>query len=282
MVDVTNDGVAGSLPADTTVLDRDVVSADGTRIATTLVRPAGAAGRTPVLLVHGFGSAGAANWQRTGWLRTLGRTGITALAVDLRGHGRSEKPHEADRYRVEYLLQDVRAAVRAHFDFAGEFDLCGYSLGARLVCELAALPDFERVRRMVVGGYSGDPLLRDVPGDDLDVAFRQLGAPAEELHPQARRLARIASADDRNDREALLAVIRGLAADPRLAQPAPPPMRPTLLVTGALDPVNAATGRWAETLPHARWLEVPGRDHISVVTSSLYRDRAAEFLTATD
>ncbi|WP_196073065.1 alpha/beta fold hydrolase [Nakamurella alba] len=259
-----------------------VHSDDGTTIAVRVTRPAEVgAPRPPVLLVHGFGSGGAANWERTGWLRTLGRAGITAIAVDLRGHGGSDRPHDPARYRLDTLLADLRAVAAALPELAGPVDLVGYSLGGRLVCELAHRPGRLAVRRMVIGGYAGTPLLQDLPPDAVDQAFAQIGGPPAvgEQHRGATRLAAIAAATPSNDLTALRALVAGLSVDPALARAAPPPQQPTLVVTGALDPIDDAAQAWAASLPHARWLEVPGRDHISVVTAALFRERVAEFLT---
>src|SRR4051812_9527576 len=52
----------------------------------------------PVVLVHGFGSNRIQNWRAPGWYDTLATAGYSVIALDNRGHGESDKPHEASAY----------------------------------------------------------------------------------------------------------------------------------------------------------------------------------------
>jgi pimeloyl-ACP methyl ester carboxylesterase len=45
----------------------------------------------PVCLVHGFASNHAVNWVNTLWVKALGDAGYRVIALDNRGHGRSDK-----------------------------------------------------------------------------------------------------------------------------------------------------------------------------------------------
>ena len=63
----------------------------------------------PVVLIHGFAFDLAANWVDSGLMKLLaGRHQVTA--VDNRGHGRSEKPHDAQRYGVNMVSDVARGA----------------------------------------------------------------------------------------------------------------------------------------------------------------------------
>ncbi|MGH6828391.1 MAG: alpha/beta fold hydrolase, partial [Rhizomicrobium sp.] len=65
------------------------ITSDGLRIAYDR------AGAGPaVMLVHGFGSSRAQNWQSTGWYASLAQAGLSLVAMDCRGHGESDKPHD--------------------------------------------------------------------------------------------------------------------------------------------------------------------------------------------
>ncbi|HEV3319197.1 MAG TPA: alpha/beta fold hydrolase [Solirubrobacteraceae bacterium] len=70
------------------------------------------------------------------------------LAPDARGHGRSKKPHDPDRYGEQRMGRDL--AVLLDTIGAREVDLVGYSMGA-IVALILASGD-QRVRRLVVAG----------------------------------------------------------------------------------------------------------------------------------
>ena len=61
-------------------------SSDGIDIA---YRDEGAG--APILLIHGFASNSAVNWQSTNWMTTLTADGRRVIAMDLRGHGESAR-----------------------------------------------------------------------------------------------------------------------------------------------------------------------------------------------
>jgi pimeloyl-ACP methyl ester carboxylesterase len=100
-----------------------------------------------VLLVHGLGSSAELNWVRPGTFGMLAEK-CHVIAVDLRGHGESDKPKsDADygRKMSEDLVAvlDQAGAKRAH--------LVGYSLGGVVVMRFAVdHPD--RVQSIALGG----------------------------------------------------------------------------------------------------------------------------------
>ena len=70
--------------------------------------PGGAGSAAPFLLVHGLAS-NARLWD--GMARRLAEAGRSAVAVDLRGHGRSDKPDAG--YDFETIGGDLRALIGA-------------------------------------------------------------------------------------------------------------------------------------------------------------------------
>lgn len=132
-----------------------VMAADGRRIAT---YHWGDPDAPTVLCVHGFASSCRDNWAHTGWVRGLTRAGYRVLGVDQRGHGASDKPHEAVDFSMGNFVDDL---VRVLDDYLLDSVLyAGYSLGARVGWQLAvAAPG--RVERAVLGGIpDGRPLAR--------------------------------------------------------------------------------------------------------------------------
>src|SRR5512132_488395 len=60
----------------------------------------------PVVLVHGFTNT-LEIWARNGIVQDLSKT-YRVIAFDLRGHGKSDKPHEPARYGREMGIDVVR------------------------------------------------------------------------------------------------------------------------------------------------------------------------------
>ena len=84
---------------------------------------AGEGGR-PVMLVHGFT---ADSDEVAGVIGPLAELGWHAVAPDLRGHGRSDRPTDAGAYSFELMAADVVALA----DWLGwdRFALLGHSMG---------------------------------------------------------------------------------------------------------------------------------------------------------
>jgi pimeloyl-ACP methyl ester carboxylesterase len=61
-----------------------------------------------VLLVHGWG---ASIYMWRDWFAPLAASGYRAVALDLPGHGLSDKPAEEGRYRLESLVATVREVI---------------------------------------------------------------------------------------------------------------------------------------------------------------------------
>jgi pimeloyl-ACP methyl ester carboxylesterase len=82
----------------------------------------------PVVLVHGFSSSLEANWGNQGIIEKLSKD-FRVIALDCRGHGKSDKPHDAASYGLNMIedvtrLLDHLAVRRAH--------IVGYSMGGAI------------------------------------------------------------------------------------------------------------------------------------------------------
>ena len=101
----------------------------------------------PLVLVHGYTSNLEVAWVETGVLDSLARN-FRVIAFDLRGHGKSGKPHSPQAYGVQLgedvvRLLDHLKIPRAH--------IVGYSLGAATTAKLLATRP-ERFLTAVLGG----------------------------------------------------------------------------------------------------------------------------------
>ncbi|WP_139416638.1 alpha/beta fold hydrolase [Agromyces laixinhei] len=220
----------------------------------------------PVLLVHGFASDAAITWETTGWVRALDDAGRSTITVDLRGHGSSDKPVNPESYAPELLGADLVAVL----DSVGveAVDIVAYSMGNRVVSALATSAA-ERVRRVVVGGAGPNELFASWAIDDARAVLLRDEAPRDPVIEQVLRPAIESGAD----REALLAVIEGVSGAPLSI----PGGIPVLFVAGENDPVPAGVQELAREWG-ADFVSVPGRDHVSTLTSRAFKAAAIAFL----
>jgi len=123
---------------------------------------AGEGGR-PIMLVHGFT---ANSDEVAGVIEPLAALGWHAVAPDLRGHGRSDRPTDAGAYSLELMAADVLALA----DWLGwdRFALLGHSMGGG-IAQLVALAQPERLTGLILASTFHGP----VPGISMELV--QLG-----------------------------------------------------------------------------------------------------------
>jgi pimeloyl-ACP methyl ester carboxylesterase len=102
----------------------------------------------PVILVHGFASRAEHNWGITGWYKTLAPQ-YRVIALDCRGHGQSDKPHDVKAYSGTAIEDDV-IRLMDHLGLQRAL-LMGYSMGGRISMGLLVRRP-ERFRAVVLGG----------------------------------------------------------------------------------------------------------------------------------
>ncbi len=243
-------------------------------------------GSAPLVLLHGLGSS-ADDWYLQ--LPAFAPHFLCA-AVDLRGHGLSEKP--AGRYSVGQFAADVAALLRG-LDLAPAHIL-GLSLGG-MVAQQLALAQPQVVRSLVL--INTLPGLWPPPRQILRMGLRRLTPPwrtpdmaqiaervAADLFPdpaaeflRAQAAARIAANDPAAYRRATLAVARfwpGSALQ-RIACP-------TLIIAGEADRVvpGVYQARLRKALPHAPFISIPGAGHAcNIDRPDLVNAAVLEFLS---
>lgn len=234
---------------------------DGVRIAYD-VTP----GERPILLVHGFGSNAHVTWHGTGWVRALSEAGRGSITPDLRGHGRSDKPHRGADYAPRQLAADLVSVIDA-LDLE-HVDVIAYSMGARVAAALTQLaPD--RVRRLVVGGAGPVELFETWDMAEMEHYLTRGGTPSDDTIQAVLGAAIDAGAD----RDALAACVKGVAG----AKLDVASGIPTLYVAGSSDAIPSGVEEIARAAG-ARYLEIPGRTHINTLTSRQFKNAALEFL----
>lgn len=118
----------------------------------------------PVVLIHGWMSD-SSMWGRdpsgNTKLDTKDAKGLRVIALDCRGHGRSDKPHDPAMYGAEMAADVVRLLDHLGIEKA---HLVGYSMGAYIAGKVAATHP-ERVLGVVYGGQA--PLVGNITASDF-------------------------------------------------------------------------------------------------------------------
>jgi len=239
-----------------------VMSAEGRRIATYVW---GDEDAPTLLAVHGFASSCRDNWVNTGWVRDLTRAGFRVLGVDQRGHGASDKPHEATAFSMDALVDDL---VRVLDTYLLDTVLyAGYSLGARVGWQLAVqvpehVPDGRPLARLQI---------------EQALAYAVDGTPVED--PVTRNYVTLAERVAGNDLRALVALAEGMRLGDADPDPAHPPTQPILFATGSEDAILERSRLLADATPDGTFVELPGRHHFNAPGSRVFRQAAVGFFT---
>ena len=225
----------------------------------------------PTVLVHGFASDFRLNWSGTRWIETMTGAGRLVVGPDMRGHGSSDKPHEPNQYLEDLMAADV-IRLLDHLDIA-EADLVGYSMGARIALRLSATSP-GRAGRVVLGGIGLRGGIAEAPA----IASRLRGERGPG-NPTADSFHAFATGRAINDLDALAACIEGLAA----SEPSDVTKVnvPVLVAAGDRDDLATGAAELASRIPGARFLDLPGRDHMSAVPDRRFKRAALEFLEET-
>jgi pimeloyl-ACP methyl ester carboxylesterase len=225
----------------------------------------------PVVLLHGLFSNAETNWLKFGHAAQIAGRGFRVIMPDLRAHGRSAAPHDQASYPPDILARDGIELIR-HLGLA-DYDLGGYSLGARTAVRMAILG--ARPRRLVIGGMGLRGLMET---GRRSGHFRHV-LEGVGTHPRGSPewLAEAFLKTTGGDPEAMLPLL-GSFVDSSEAELRSIAM-PTLVVAGADDHDNGSAREVADLLPDARYAEVPG-NHMSAVTKPDFGRAIAGFLAA--
>ncbi|NUP74019.1 MAG: alpha/beta hydrolase [Sinomonas sp.] len=220
-----------------------------------------------VVLLHGS-ALSRAIWRGLGYVRAL--EGFTVVRMDLRGHGRSGKPHDPAAYRMPLVVADVLAVLDAAG--VGRAHVVGYSFGSRVGFALAAGQP-ERVASLTTLGGTYRSQRGEVekvffPGYLEAMRTGGMAAFADGFEAAGNRVdPATRAAFLANDAEALAAYFEATEAGEGLPESVLGQLTlPALLFAGTLDtPRLEQSRRAAELMPHARCIELPGRTHASTL-----------------
>jgi pimeloyl-ACP methyl ester carboxylesterase len=230
------------------------------------------AGKTPVLLIHGFASNLDVNWVGPSWIKTLTDAGYPVIAFDHRGHGKSTSSRNAYDYTPQKMAGDALALLdhlgvnQAHF--------MGYSMGAR-VSAFAALMQPRRVTSLCFGGL-GMALIEGAgfwgPVHDALITDDM----ASITDPRALMFRKFAD-QTQSDRMALGACIEGSRINMTIGQAAGI-IEPTLIAVGTKDDLAGSAIELAAVMQNAQVFDIIGRDHMLAVGDRTFKTRYLSFL----
>jgi pimeloyl-ACP methyl ester carboxylesterase len=208
---------------------------------------------SPVVLIHGYGGSARGNWFANGVANALAKN-HRVVAIDCRGHGQSEKPHDPTKYGPQ-MAKDV-IELMDHLKIA-KAHVHGYSMGGFLVTQLLAVqPD-----RFITASYGGsgvpetDPKLKEqVPADEP-------GPDPQEAEASGKLRARTDQ-----DVEALGAVRQYPWKEEERGRIDLATIKiPVLAINGQFDGPNSKTHRMQRELANFRAVVLPGKSHLTAI-----------------
>lgn len=225
----------------------------------------------PVVLIHGYISSAEMNWIRFGHAAAVAREGFRVIMPDLRAHGKSDAPHDPNLYPADVLTDDNLALV-AKLGLT-DYDLGGYSLGARTVGRMLARG--AQPTKVVFSGMGWEGLVHTSRrAGHFRHVLSNLGS-FKPGTPEGNVQGFIKST--KSDPVALLNVLNTFTDTPgaviRSIEQA------ALVLCGEEDEDNGSASALADALPNGQLALVPG-GHMSAVVKPELGQALARFLAA--
>ncbi len=239
----------------------------------------------PVVLVHGFAVNANLNWRLPGITRGLARD-FRVISMDLRGHGRSGKPHDDALYGPHMVRDVIRLLDHLGIDRA---HVAGYSLGGFVALKLAVIAP-ERLISVAVLGAGWEPpdnseFLGALPrlaeqleaGRGVGPLMGNLGA-ARKKPGLAHQLWVKLMTRYFNDQRALIGVIRS-APDLAVTEAELGAIRiPVCSIVGDRDPLLVAVDAMRGRVHDHAVTVVAGADHLAAPMRLELQDALRDFL----
>jgi pimeloyl-ACP methyl ester carboxylesterase len=239
----------------------------------------------PVVLIHGLGLSIATNWAQPGIISALAGT-YQVIAIDNRGHGQSDKPHDPQEYGSKMVddvirLMDHLKIARAH--------VVGYSLGAMITSMLVAdHPD--RLLTATLGGHGRMDFRGRQDRLDLTKALAESLEQGKGMMPLLVDLARLQPQSPQqlellnkmflalNDPLAVAAVVRGemdlQASEAKLRAN----KVPALALIGEFDPRKSDVDALAGLMPNLKVVVIPAANHMTAFRNAEFVSSLKAFL----
>jgi len=217
----------------------------------------------PVILVHGFITTGE-GWKKTEVYRALQNAGYKVITLDMRGNGKSDKPHFSEAYANDAEAKDIIGLVGSlgiH-----KYNVVGYSRGSIITARMLVLD--KRVDKAVMGGMGTDFTNPEWPRRKM--FYRALmGDSVKELEAMVKNVQKAGL-----DQQALAYLQKEQPSTPKevLAKV----KQQILVICGDKDSDNGNAKELANVFKNARYAEVPG-DHGAAVGTKEFADNIINF-----
>jgi len=201
----------------------------------------------PVVLVHGFIVNGE-SWKKAALYTDLIKAGYKVISFDMRGNGRSDKPHTDAAYANDAEAKDIMGLLTSLK--ITKYNVVGYSRGSIITARLLVLDN--RINKAVLGGMGTDFTNPEWP---RRIAFYHAlsGDSVPELAPVVNYVKKAGL-----DQQALALMQKYQPSTPQEALKKV--KQPILVICGSEDNDNGSAAALANLFPNSTFKTVPG-DH---------------------
>lgn len=200
----------------------------------------------PVVLIHGFIS-NSESWKRAPLYNDLEASGFRVILIDLRGNGRSDRPHESEAFESDAEAMDV--VILADKLGLQKYAVVGYSRGAIIASRVALLD--KRVSTVVLGGMGADFTNPNWPRRH-NIYKALIGESVPEFESLVQRVK-----SDPNLDQLCLAYMQ--KSQPVTSQRELSEIRrPVLVICGDKDEDNGSSKALSDMIPRSVYMRVPG------------------------
>ncbi|WP_224371893.1 alpha/beta fold hydrolase [Hyalangium versicolor] len=253
-------------PRSTEPVDQWFTASDGVKLHYLEIAGEG----TPVILLHGYMGTASGAWVAPGFSKVLAER-HRVIMLDQRGHGESDKPHEASAYGERMVtdvieLMDGLKISKAHIG--------GYSMGGSMVRVL-----MERVpERFITASIGGAGV------EELDEGLKAEAEARDPkgTDPEEAELLKLIEESQANMPEPDLVALGAVGQAWGTWWPQPIDLTaigfPVQAVNGEFDNPYSRTTRMTRELRQFENVIVPGRTHLTTIIDPLYLNSLVTFI----
>ena len=233
---------------------------------------------SPVILIHGGTVNFQTNYVVFGWVECLMERGFKVVGLDLRGHGKSDKPDDVASYGTENLASDV-LAVMDELDL-NRVSVVGYSIGSAVALHL--IQEFPEHFSKAALVATGDGLI-GIPPHTFPAILPGLVEVASRSEYPSDLPPYLATywnfiADSGGNFEVASAIAK--ADYPPLSMELASKIKvPVMVVSGTEDRVLGQGETLAKTIPNGEYLEITKADHFNLAAIDSVKNAIADYFS---